>query len=695
MLIRAGRWPVVGPLARFVPALPHLLIMVGCGSGAETLIPCEPVSPGSLRIASSEALVAGQAGEIRLVYMAGVYGMQAGDALQIELPTAWYTRHSCASTTNLVRFQARDPEASNYFGVTGKFASGFSCVIVPKRRIDGRYNRFKSVLEFRVNRGSVVPPGEEVSLLFRGVKQDGGFRVPDAGAGGLIHGAYVAGGSCLSMIEPVQLAVVSGPPVELVAVLPSTGVVGQTLTLKLRLLDENYRAVPQWPGDLMFEAPAEFDQFPLRLAQDVVNASDHGLVTIDFTVGRPGVYRLAAQVGDLPQAVSNSIRVAPAPTGPQLFWGDLHSHAEESKDGLGDGPFDYARDVSFLDFYALTEHHTSEDHPLAHKHLLPAENWDEIKAVVADYYVPGEFVTILAFENSATSPSGHQNIYYPGDDGPLTHGGQLDKTWREVSPHGGLIIQHHPGIVFADRALPEFLFYFYAQFIQGSWVNWNAYREVPRPALEIYSLHGQGEYFNPRDALSYENCGLGLPREGQRQNCMTGLSLAGAHYARDAWAAGLRLGTVAGSDDHRAQPGRVGGGLTAVWAESLTRADVLGAIQTRRTYATTGDRIILDFRIDGAPMGAEIVSAGPPRISVTVLGTDDVEWIQIMRYELGRGPWEVLHEERMRPADLDIEVQDEEFSAETVYYVRLQQVNQSNGRPVRAWSSPIWVQPDE
>lgn len=694
MRMRVGRWPVSRFLAHYFPVLALPWVVAGCGIGAGTVIPCELSSPGRLRVTNPEVLVAGEPGEIRLTYETGEDGMRAGDALQIELPTAWYTRYSCASAANSARFQARDPQASNYYGVSGDRAEDFSYSIVQKHRIDGRPNRFKSVLEFRLDSGEVLP-GMEVPLLIRGVMQDGDFRAPAAGGSGLIRGAFIPAtdASCPVMIEPVQLEVASGPPVELVAVLPSVGFVGQSLTLKLRLLDENYHAVTDWPGDLALEAPVEFQRFPSTLPQSKINSLEGGLVTLNFTVTRPGVYRVAAQVGELPKVLSNPIRVEGEPTGRQVFWGDLHSHAETSKDGMGDDPFNYARDVSLLDFYALTEHHTSEDHPFAREQMLAAQEWDEIKAAVAGYHTPGEFVTILGFENSAPSPSGHQNVYYPTDDGPLTLGGQLDRTWREVSPHGGLIIQHHPGIVFADQVHSNFLFRFFALFIQGSWVNWKAYQGVPRPALEIYSLHGQGEYFNPRDALSYENCGLSLPREGDRQDCITGFSLAGAHYARDAWASGLRLGTVAGSDDHRAQPGRVGGGLTAAWTESLTREDILGAIQARSTYATTGDRIILDFRINGAPMGAEIVSAGRPRVSVSVAGTDDIEWLQIMRYELGRGPWQVLHEQRMRPAVLEIDVEDDELSAATVYYVRLQQRNHSHGRPVRAWSSPIWVQP--
>src|SRR5690606_14611890 len=59
-----------------------------------------------------------------------------------------------------------------------------------------------------------------------------------------------------------------------------------------------------------------------------------------------------------------------------------------------------------------------------------------------------------------------------------------------------------------------------------------------RPAIEIYSKHGQSEFFNPEDPLSYEQV-----------KYTPAYSVDGPHYAQDAWAAGLIMGAVAGSDN--------------------------------------------------------------------------------------------------------------------------------------------------
>ena len=44
----------------------------------------------------------------------------------------------------------------------------------------------------------------------------------------------------------------------------------------------------------------------------------------------------------------------------------------------------------------------------------------------------------------------------------------------------------------------------------------------------------------------------------------------------------------------------------AALVDDFSRDGIFEAISARRTYALTGDRIELDFTVDGAPMGATI-----------------------------------------------------------------------------------------
>jgi hypothetical protein len=89
-------------------------------------------------------------------------------------------------------------------------------------------------------------------------------------------------------------------------------------------------------------------------------------------------------------------------------------------------------------------------------------------------------------------------------------------------------------------------------------VDWTYQNERLQTTVEIYSEHGQSEYYDRKHPLSYENCS-------------SGTSSNDPHYARDAWVAGQRLGVIASSDDHSASPGRPYKGLAAVYAENLTR----------------------------------------------------------------------------------------------------------------------------
>ncbi|MFH2007858.1 MAG: DUF3604 domain-containing protein [bacterium] len=68
------------------------------------------------------------------------------------------------------------------------------------------------------------------------------------------------------------------------------------------------------------------------------------------------------------------------------------------------------------------------------------------------------------------------------------------------------------------------------------------------------------------------------------------------------------------------------GGLVAVHAQGRSREDIWEALQARRTYATSGDRILLWFELRNAPggepqtMGAEVSMAAEPQFEVRAVG---------------------------------------------------------------------------
>jgi len=214
--------------------------------------------------------------------------------------------------------------------------------------------------------------------------------------------------------------------------------------------------------------------------------------------------------------------------------------------------------------------------------------------------------------------------------------------------------------------------------------DWNFHDAERRRLIEIYSLHGLSETFNPDHPLAYDNSDHTLARSAE-----------GPFYASDAWAAGLQLGVIASSDDHAAQPGRLDGGLAAVWCNELERSDVFHALYRRHTYGTTGSRIIIRFTMNGVEMGQVAPFASPTQIDVAVHGTSPLKVVELVRQLDESGSLEVVMRWDPDGYDLAASWDDPEPSDGGLYYVRVQESGQRRGRAIMGWSSPIWCSPQD
>jgi hypothetical protein len=146
-------------------------------------------------------------------------------------------------------------------------------------------------------------------------------------------------------------------------------------------------------------------------------------------------------------------------------------------------------------------------------------------------------------------------------------------------------------------------------------VNWDVFREDCTPVVEIYSEHGNGE--EDRGPLTYFSHSM-----GGRQTSNT---------ASAGLKAGLRFGFVGSSDDHAGFPGAYGEGLMAALVTDFTREGIFEAIRARRTYALTGDRIEIDFSVDGGPMGATIDAGREVEVAFSVRGRDELDVVEIIQ----------------------------------------------------------------
>jgi len=273
-------------------------------------------------------------------------------------------------------------------------------------------------------------------------------------------------------------------------------------------------------------------------------------------------------------------------------------------------------------------------------------------------------VTLHAYECSLGTPYGHHNVIFRGRPTglPLPEEAGLFNLWQSIRAGEALTIPHHTG------KMPDPIF----------WYPHNA--ELDRN-IEIYSAHGLSEAYNPWHPLSFERSMFTDPSK----------SVRGPQHVQDAWMQGLELSTIASSDDHRAHPGQPQYGLAAVAATALTRNAIFQGLYDRRTYGTTGARILLDFSINDQPMGRRLGSAGSPRFHIEAHGTDCIEMLEILRYSESDRKFRVIVTLHPQVSDFLWSGEDATLRGNSIYYVRLRQAGLVRNRVVMAWSSPIWV----
>ena len=388
---------------------------------------------------------------------------------------------------------------------------------------------------------------------------------------------------------------------------------------------------------------------------------DKGFVRIDgVMLSTPGIHSIHAQVsGRSIETDSNPIECLVDSAGPLLLWGDIHCHTRAS-DGADshDGCYAYAREISRLDFASATDHTGS---------AWQYSEWmgDIARTKAIEYDVPGEFAALYAYEHSF--PEGHRNVYYRSTVGDVF------PTETVRTPNPGSMLEALAG---QDAiAIPHHV----AQSTHGP-VNWSYHDPKLQRLAEVYSNHGLCEY------------------QGNPKPPWPGIQVEGKNV-QDALALGYKLGIIAASDTHITRPGLLTpydilparNGLGAVYAKSLTREDVWDALFGRYCYGTTGERIILDFKINGYVMGSEIPLRPDihPQIYAKVIGTSILTSVEVVKGCIAsETPFPVVHEINPGVDTCEFTWTDPAPSSDCFYYIRVTQIDSE-----MAWSSPIWVSP--
>ena len=622
-----------------------------------------------------------QKGTLRFQFQVEQGRLIKGSRIFINLPGSW-TWHSIHPVVRegktIIPIKVPTDELANYFSIGPMGRSGEWKTEVLERYRDGTYHRFDRELKLTLDSGDLSAG--------QGFYLDYGSPTLPISASRLAETVrmrvqFDSGDGLRREVKgKLSITTIADQAKTLLVSTASQAIVGEPVRVHITARDRFGNAA-LLPPDLELRAP---NALPTRLA---LRGEAKTFCEVSVRFRKMGFQTVEVGNQIRGHTRSNPIRITERTPKLKLFWGDLHSHSSMSKDGIGEGAFTFARNLSNLDFFASTEHCSGDQND---EGITDAE-WDEVKAAVRSSYEPGRFVSLLAYECSLPMPYGHHNVYYASDEAPLYRKNDvktLDELWRRLSSHHAITVPHHTGVHWAAA-------------------TWEA-KSPLRPLIEIFSVHGQSERFEPRDSLSYDQLigtapygtfprhGPGTPEEYREKAddiAVISTSAPGPHYAQDAWGAGLELGTIASSDDHTARPGQPYWGLAAVWSERLDREGIFSGLLAKQTYATTGQRIYLDFRVNGELPGRTIVSSASPRITLEVCGTSRIEWVEILKFTGETKRYQVF--KRWTPDNVYFKksIRDSNGVGGSFYYVRLKQRELVEGRVAMAWSSPIWVKP--
>ena len=290
----------------------------------------------------------------------------------------------------------------------------------------------------------------------------------------------------------------------------------------------------------------------------------------------------------------------------QPFWGELHTHSAVS-DGNGSMEDCFAIARSHLDFWALADHaydslvFSRDYRKVRADHLLLHEEWPTLQALCREFEAPGRFIPFLAYEWTNFG-YGHHNVYYLDYDQPIRMNATLPELYEALRESGteAFVIPHHTG---------------YSQGFCGK--DWAYHDEQLSPFVELYSLHGSSE--EPGGIRPLLTSGSWMGPGGGGGSVQEGL------------ARGHKLGIICSSDAHQDHPGAYDLGLIAAYAGELTRHSLWEAFKARRVYGVTGDRILLDFSINGVGMGSVLPATSHRSLEIAVQAWDRVERLDVLK----------------------------------------------------------------
>ncbi|MCL5090449.1 MAG: DUF3604 domain-containing protein [Patescibacteria group bacterium] len=551
------------------------------------------------------------------------------------------------------------------------------------------------------------------------------------------------------------------------AVLPSKGVKDQSLKLIIKARDLYGNLAISYRGTVKItnSSSLPIDGLP---ASYTFTEADGGLKTFNLTPRASGTLTLAVQdsTGSVTAAESNPLKIEDN-LSLKPYWGEFHVHSLQS-DGVFSlyKLYDTAKRTVSLDFAAASDH----SHWLTDSEWSTIKNVNSLFNQPGEFltltgyemsfgvFTGGDIN--LYFEND-NSP-----VFYPKNRHFYTADGVNPCENRGPQTTSALIGLNNAQELFTGQNLTKLT---QSQAIAiphhvswasgGSTWQWpvegtarlNYFNSELEKLVEIYSEQGSGEYFNNplrhgqeagqtstvnlRDDRYFEppisadidpNFSNRFDCQFPSPGCLTPTNI---FNVQTALAKGYRLGFTGGSDDHfYTFPGGTKkasksansassqaicnsslcyrGGLTAVYLPNLTKESLFSAFRQRHTYATTGERILLEFSAESNQkqylLGDEIQASISPKFNINIVGTKRLINVEIVKGATGnydpKSPFPVVYDAaskgKINDKKSEFTWEDPDFNRSAFYYLRVTQISsdpQNPGRPDMAWASPIWV----
>ena len=597
---------------------------------------------GSVRLDGPEQVKVLSHHTFTLIYTAGRAGIAPGGGVRIGL------RH----LSNWSVPQTSDAKAEGFMTLEIAGHQESRTTVDFRSKFFAEYFAWHNMIEVVLpDRG--LKPGETVRITL-GDRSGGspGMRVQPFDEARFVFKTYVDAlgqGKYLPLAKSPAIEIVADEPVHLSVVMPSDTVAGEPTWCLVCAEDRYGNPAASYRGTVRLSSPDGEAQLPEAYA---FSASDRGVHRFEPVVlKRTGFQAITVSDGQM-TSQSNPVRVADAAVENLVLWGDLHGHTLFS-DGRGtvEEYYDFAEDVAGLDFCAVSDHAFE----------LVDAMWEHSKEVTNRVNKPGRFVTFQAYEWSGTTKQGgDHNCYFLDDDPPLYRSTNYYCPDNLQMGHDPAPKLHHVSELFAALEKEPLGQVICIPHFGGRKGNPEFHSPKVQRLLEIFSEHRRSE-----------------------------------DWGTTFLTRGYRLGIMASTDDHFGNPGHgylkpsydwsrqeIGMAALAVRAPRRTRESIFRALYDRRVYATSGDRILLDFSANGLPMGSELRSSSAPRLRVGVVGTAPILRIKIKKNS------KLVHciEPDAREAAFEWSDPDFASSGPCYYYVC---VEQENGE--EAISSPIWL----